>query len=99
MEPLITLDFRELMAFVVAVIGATLWLGRLEWLARNNKKDNERLSEGMKEVSRKVEESERRVEAKVEILRQESTANFATMAATLEKIIFRLGEKRDRSEQ
>lgn len=88
---LISLDFRELMVALGALVAVCGWLFRLEAAVRAANKTAVRAEE-------KIDKTDHKLEDKLDQLRKESNDNFAAINATLQQVIFRIGEKRDRSE-
>lgn len=88
----IALDIWELGMFFTAATVFAGWLIRLELLMRAAKSDAKEAKDG-------VHQSERRIEEKIDQMRVESAHNFKTMETTLREVIFRLGDKIDKSNQ
>lgn len=73
-------------AIIAGLIGYILWLGRLEWTARQNVQRIEKLEE-------RLDKDREDFKAQVASMRTEMLSNFQIVNATLEKVIFRLGDR------
>lgn len=86
---------KEYWVLFAGSISAVIWFARLEAGMLANRKKIAEIEEQRKEDRAEAKISRAETDANIRAMRDEMKAHFSKLEATLEKVIFRLGDKQD----